>query len=245
MEHQLSLRNIRNTLIRLEETIIFGLIERSQFCLNQWVYQRGTPDIAFAPESLLEYMLHDCERSHAKVRRYTSPDEEPFFSDLPSPLLPALAFSDNPLHSNTININPTIMSVYIYDILPSICKPGDDHQYGSSAVNDVTLLQSLSKRIHFGKFVAECKYRETPELFTPAIQKQDRTTLMDLITKPPVEEAVLERVSNKTRTFTSELDVLPESHCVSPEAVRQIYKQWIIPLNKQVQIDYLLTRMNT
>lgn len=38
----LSLSNIRDTLIRLEDTIIFTLIERAQFAYNAPVYQSGT-----------------------------------------------------------------------------------------------------------------------------------------------------------------------------------------------------------
>jgi len=29
--------------------------------------------------SLLQYVLHETEQLHAKLRRYTSPDEHPFF----------------------------------------------------------------------------------------------------------------------------------------------------------------------
>ena len=37
----LSLNNIREQLIRLEDTIIFALIERAQFAHNQSVYEIG------------------------------------------------------------------------------------------------------------------------------------------------------------------------------------------------------------
>ena len=80
-----SLESIRSTLIRQEETIIFALIERAQFRQNKGIYQ---VDHATAVEgkgedseaiSLFDYMLMETERLHAKVRRYTSPEEHPFF----------------------------------------------------------------------------------------------------------------------------------------------------------------------
>ena len=37
----LSLERIRSTLIRLEDTIIFGLIERAQFAHNPRIYESG------------------------------------------------------------------------------------------------------------------------------------------------------------------------------------------------------------
>lgn len=40
-----------------------------------------------------------------------------------------------------------------------ITEVGDDGNYGSSAMYDVFCLQALSRRIHFGKFVAEAKFR--------------------------------------------------------------------------------------
>ena len=39
----LALNNIREALIRQEDTIIFSLIERSQFAYNKPVYEEGTP----------------------------------------------------------------------------------------------------------------------------------------------------------------------------------------------------------
>lgn len=40
-----------------------------------------------------------------------------------------------------------------------IAQPGDDYNYGSAGVLDVLCLQALSKRIHYGKYVAEAKFR--------------------------------------------------------------------------------------
>jgi len=59
----LSLDSIRSSLIRQEETIIFALIERSQFLQNQQVYEKGAMGSFVDQEdpseslSFLEYML--------------------------------------------------------------------------------------------------------------------------------------------------------------------------------------------
>lgn len=42
---------------------------------------------------------------------------------------------------------------------PAITPGGDDGNYGSAATLDVLVLQALSTRIHYGKFVAEAKFR--------------------------------------------------------------------------------------
>ncbi len=45
--------------------------------------------------SLLEYMLWETEQMHCKVRRYTSPDEHPFFPhDSPPLILPPIQYPE-------------------------------------------------------------------------------------------------------------------------------------------------------
>lgn len=55
MDHSaaLSLDNIRQSLIRQEDTIIFALIERAQFAANSPVYQSGAMPVPGAASSLL------------------------------------------------------------------------------------------------------------------------------------------------------------------------------------------------
>ena len=244
MDDQLALDNIRNVLTRLEETIIFGIIERAQFCRNKIIYQKNGVGRELDGESLVGFLLRESERAHAKVRRYTSPDEHPFYRDLPSPILPALNFK-NPLHPNDININDRIREAYENEIIPFICKPGDDSQWGSSAVNDVMLLQALSKRIHYGKFVAESKYQAQPEIFIPYIKGKNRAKIIEAITDETVESRVLDRVVRKASTYGKELEIGPGRPEVNPEAIRELYARWIIPLNKDVQVLYLLERTSS
>ncbi len=244
MSEQLEVNNVRNVLIRLEETIIFALIERTQFLRNAAIYEPGRFGADLEGESLVGFMLLECERSHAKVRRYTSPDEHPFFEDLPDPILPPLHLDHNPLQPNTININSSIRKVYEDKIVPYICRDGDDDQYGSAAVCDVACLQSLSKRIHYGKFVAESKARKASDSLRSAMQDSDPEAIMEAITDIDVENQVLERVGTKARTYTHELAATSTSPTVDPESIIDIYRSWVIPMNKQVQVDYLLQRGN-
>lgn len=241
MKNALNLNQVRNVLIRLEETIIFALIERAQFCANAAIYTCGGGGDALPDSSILDYLLRESERAHARMRRYTSPDEHPFFTDLPEPILPPQA-SDSPLVANQVNINADIKQTYIDDIVPLVCAPGDDGNYGSSAVCDVSALQTLSRRIHYGKFVAESKYQQAPELFDAAIRAGDEDKLHAIITKPEVEEAVLARVHDKASTYTRELATAPYGHCVKAETIVEIYRRWVIPMNKRVQVQYLLEK---
>ena len=237
---QLQISNVRNVLIRLEETIIFALIERAQYLHNPAIYKRGSFGDVLEGESLTGFLLLETERSHAKVRRYESPDEQPFFANLPAPILPPLRLDNSPIRPNDININETVRRIYENDIIRVICRDGDDNEYGSSAVCDVACLQAISKRIYYGKFVAESKFLEGQPDLLEAIDRGDSEAVMRAITDEEVEAAVLSRVAAKAGTYTRELAETAVSTTVAPETIVDIYRRIIIPLNKEVQVRYLL-----
>lgn len=172
-----------------------------------------------------------------------SPDEYPFTDNLPEPVLPPLHFP-NILHPNKINANQSILSFYINAIVPRISrratlslsaqKPArgisgrdDDGNYGSAATLDVEVLQSISKRVHYGKdtifyksfmntilirspprigkFVSESKFLQNPSAFIPHIHQRNREALEALITKPEVEKLLLRRLQKKAETYGQDI----------------------------------------
>lgn len=50
--------------------------------------------------------------------------------------------------------------------------------------------QALSKRIHYGMFVAEAKFREKPEQYSELIRRRDEEGIMELLTDRAVEQKV-------------------------------------------------------
>jgi chorismate mutase len=207
----LELGHIRSTLIRQEDTILFNLIERAQFKRNSPIYQTGAEFLAGTDikEPFVKHLLRETECSHAKARRYTSPDEKPFTprSELPAPVLPAQKTPDRLKYLVDIDINYSeqILKMYEEEVLPLICKEGDDGQYGSSAVCDIQALQALSKRIHYGTFVAESKFLAQTEEYTKLIKAGDRAGIMELLTNKEVEERVIKRVQNKAMAYGQEI----------------------------------------
>ncbi|KAF5943344.1 hypothetical protein HYC85_017421 [Camellia sinensis] len=177
----ITLEGIRNSLIRQEDSIIFSLLERAQYCFNVDTYD---PNAFFMDgfHGSVDFMVKETEKLHARVGRYKSPDEHPFFlNDLPDPMLPPLQ--------------------YLRDLLTRLVREGDDGNCGSAAVCDTICLQALSKRIHYGKFVAGAKFRASPDAYEAAIRAQDRTRLMDLLTYPTVEEAIKSSVEMKAKAY--------------------------------------------
>ena len=244
MNEQLLLENIRGVLMRLEETIVFAVIERAQFRQNHKIYEPAAFGAFLNGECLAGYLLREMESVHARLRRYTSPDEHPFCSDLPQPLLPQMRFDENPLAPNTINFNPELRRIYQTEMVPYFCAPGDDGQYGSSALGDLTVLQALSRRIHYGMFVAESKFRDHQEIYRPVMAARDATKLLELITVPEVEERVLRRVELKAATYGRDPEGRPGQDKIDPAHVVELFRRWLMPMTKKVEVEYLLQRRN-
>ncbi|KAG1347853.1 chorismate mutase 3, chloroplastic [Cocos nucifera] len=246
----LTLDGIRHSLIRQEDTIIFSLLERAQFCYNADTYNHNVFHMDGFDGSLVEFMVRETEKLHAQVGRYKSPDEHPFFPEaLPEPMLPPIQYP-KVLHpvADCININQTIWDMYFSDLLPRLVKEGNDGNCGSSAVCDTICLQALSKRIHYGKFVAEAKFQEAPDVYEPAIKAQDGDQLMRLLTYESVETAIKKRVEVKARIFGQEITVGENNatpvYKITPSLVAELYGHWIMPLTKDVQVEYLLRRLD-
>eukprot|EP00252_Welwitschia_mirabilis_P019334 TRINITY_DN4443_c0_g1_i7.p1 TRINITY_DN4443_c0_g1~~TRINITY_DN4443_c0_g1_i7.p1 ORF type:complete len:333 (-),score=61.91 TRINITY_DN4443_c0_g1_i7:445-1443(-) len=246
----LTLQNIRNSLIRQEDSIIFNLLERAQYCFNAPTYDVDAFPIPGFSGSLVQFILRETERLHARIGRYNRPDEHPFFSEAqPDTFLPHLEYP-HVLHpaANTININEDVWKMYCESLLPGFAINGDDGNYGSTAVCDTMCLQALSKRIHYGKFVAEAKFREDPELYKDAILAQDKDKILSLLTFPVVENEVGRRVEQKAMAYGQEVTLDPSkensNYKIQPSLIAALYVEWIMPLTKQVQVQYLLRRLD-
>lgn len=93
---------------------------------------------------------------------------------------------------------------YLNVMVPAIAAKGDDEQHGSTVISDIAALQALSKRIHYGKFVAESKYRSNPAGFKRLVEEGDADGVMELLTNAKVEEQVLTRARLKATTYGRE-----------------------------------------
>ena len=63
------------------------------------------------------------------------------------------------------------------------------------------------------------------------------------LTNKPVEIKVLERVRTKASHYGEDLTGSGEAPSVNPDLIRDIYRDIIIPLTKEVEVDYLLERV--
>ncbi|MFQ6658162.1 hypothetical protein Gotur_027553 [Gossypium turneri] len=249
---RLTLESVRDSLIRQEDSIVFSLIERAKFPLNAPTYDPSYFSMPGSYGSLVELVVKQTEAVQAKAGRYENPEEHPFFpDDLPPSQVPPHKYPRvlNPA-AVFVNVNKKIWDVYFNKLLPLFVAPGDDGNYASTAARDLECLQVLSRRIHYGKLVAEVKFRDEWKHYEPAIRARDKKTLMDLLTAPAVEKAVKKRVAKKASIFGQEVKVGDDSdenkgkYKVDPAVVSRFYGDWVIPLTKDVEVQYLLHRLD-
>lgn len=246
----LTLDMVRDSLIRQEDTIVFSLIERARFPLNSPTNNSSYASIPGSSGSLAEFIVKQTEAIQATAGRYENPEEHPFFPDnLPPSLVPPHKYPEV-LHpaAMSVNINKIIWDVYFNKLLPLFATPGDDGNYASTATRDLDCLQALSRRIHYGKLVAEVKFRDERKDYEPPIRAKDRDALVNLLTFADVEEAVKKRVAKKAMTFGQEVKLGDDGNIgkykVDPAIVSRLYGEWVIPLTKDVEVEYLLHRLD-
>ncbi|KAK8916312.1 Chorismate mutase 2 [Platanthera zijinensis] len=249
--NQTSLKTVRESLIRQEDSIVFSLIERARHPYNAAAYDNSS--LKSSGSSLAEIFVREAEHLHAKAGRYDNPEEIPFFSeDLPLPLLPPYNYPQV-LHpvAASVNITKTIWNMYFNELLPILTTKGDDGNYASTLALDLACLQALSRRIHYGKYVAEVKFRDAPMDYSSAIHDKDREALMRMLTFERVEEMVKQRVAKKAMVFGQQVTLEEDNwggdtlnYKVDPTLISRLYSDWIIPLTKVVEVEYLLLRLD-
>jgi len=241
---QLRLETIAQKLESLEETIVYKLIDRAQFCVNAVVYRPGESGFIGEPEvSLFELRLRSQEEIDSHFGRFCVPEERPFSATLPAARR-VVRIPDTGLHIadyDCINLTGDILAGY-RALITQICKDGDDGQYGSSVEHDVYALQAIARRIHYGSlYVAESKFRSAPDSYMKLIENHDTTALEQLLTRKEVEDAILARVLNKVAYAQGRVNMAIRQ-VIDPERVLSFYRDCIIPLTKKGEVRYLLNR---
>lgn len=264
-----ALEAIRAQLLRQEDALLWAWVRRAQYRGNAAVYEPGgVPASGLRGASLLMFLLEETEVLHAKVRRFTSPDEHAFFpASLGPPLVEAVRDHPSPLPDGLgadhprLNLNADVLAAHLGDVLPRLAPPGDDGNWGSTALADVACLQALSKRVHFGKLVAEAKFQAAPEKLAALAEAGDEAALLEALTVPAQEARVLCRVARKAAVYGRALGGLEAEEepavevdgeasasslatPLTPELASDLWSV-VIALTKKAEVAYLLERCST
>jgi len=104
--------------------------------------------------------------------------------------------------------------------------------------------------VHYGKFIAESKFSTKPSDFMPHILNPNPAALETLIVKPEVERKLLLRLRKKAAIYAQDpVDVNGDPSATGAEkidvdGVVDLYESYIIPLTKEVEVEYLLHRLD-
>lgn len=228
----------------LEETIIHRLIDRAQFAANSVAYRPGESGFAGEPtRSLLDIRLLYQERMDAEFGRFHVPEERPFHRELPDSRR-TVSLPENSLRIpdfDLVNVTGEILAAY-RSFIPRLCPQGDDGQYGSAVEHDVSALQAISRRIHFGSmYVAEAKFRENPSRYRSLIASGDNAAIEELLTRKEVEANIQTRVREKVAHIQGNVNSRVRS-VVDADVVLAFYRDTVIPLTRRGEVRYLCAR---
>lgn len=233
-----NLNEVRNRLEALEETIVFRILDRAQFKYNSIVYTKDAFSLPNSHENLsfLDYTHKSTEQIYAKLGRFNVVEEKPFFT------VKSTNSDQFPVNSNEINLTAQIHKYYSNFLRISL-ENDDDGEYVNTVEADIALLLAVSKRIHYGAFyVAECKFQEKPEEFTEAVKAGNKDKVLDMLVNRQAEENVLIRVFDKCQiiqsAYTSKL-----RKTIEPKVVVDFYKNIIIPLTVEGELQYFFQRV--
>jgi chorismate mutase len=240
----ISLSEISQKLESYEETIVFKLIDRAQYAVNEVIYEPGKSGFKGAGDnSLLELRIRFQEQMDIQFGKFCVPEERPFIKSFSTPRRKAMINDRGILieDCNVVNLTADIMKEY-RSLVPLFCAPGDDGHYGSSVEHDVYALQAISRRIHFGSlYAAESKFSSDPEGFGQLIVARDEDALLKRLTRKDVEEKIIERIREKTVSTQATVNRAIR-RVVEPDVIANFYRECLIPLTKKGQVQYLLHR---
>ena len=94
--------------------------------------------------------------------------------------------------------------------------------------------------------MAEAKYQSDKELYRKLILAQDAEGIESSITNSAVEQKILERLKEKCETYGTDPSLKYSQKMqlkVKPELIVGLYRDYVIPLTRKVEVDYLLRRL--
>ena len=232
----LNLEHIRRLLERMEDPIIYSLIERLQY---------GQSDM---DEEYLKKLFHDLESIYVTRGRYFPHAPEYPFTDpkrLPKSAEPIdKAAAESWLtYYDSANVNEQLLEDYFEKAVPIFVGGSQDlfddtSRQLQAASCDIKCLQLISTRVHAGRLVAEVKYRQGG--YNDLVETGDFDGIMKKLTNPLVEDVVLKRIRHKVATFTVYQQFINKE--LLADQIAYLFEQMIIPWTKYVEVDYLLAK---
>lgn len=136
---------------------------------------------------------------------------------------------------------PLLEQGYRECVLPALTQTGITFVTAATVqACDVACLHALLLRLRFAVLVAESKIKAADVRLRTAAAAGDTAGLNDLITYPIVERAVIERARGHVAEFARHQHLPPGQTAALSSAVAAVYRDWILPLSRDVQVSWLI-----
>lgn len=251
-----SLSTVRSTLANLEDSIIAALISRAKLpsssaaVLKNWYgsngdfirylqpferdfaalgkYDAGTGEVPFTlayPVTGSDYGEGAGKGEGGEGESFSVNDE--VYRQYIDLVIPGIASFTNNTSTNTNNSTPA----------PSTANtPTTPPSPATILSADYALLSLLSRRVHYGKFVAEAKYASAPSLFT---NLTDASRIRTLLTDTAQEGVVRRRTAAKAAYAGARLDFDAGTGVVDAGS---LFGKFLIPGTTGVEVRWVEVR---
>jgi chorismate mutase len=245
-----TLATIRDTLALFEDSIILNLIARTKLPASNIWYNENM--------GFLQY-LQELEIVVARLGKYDVwTGEIPFDLEYPLHQTPFAINMVSPLPSistETFSVNSAVYQQYIDLILPAIASFNSTAAAFENSTSLATLLMAdhnlmslISKRIHYGKVVAETKYVNNASIFANVT---DRAMVEALLTDKAQESVVKTRSEAKAKYLSAHLNFNSTTGALLNSSKGAFDPRWVgqelfgrilIPTTTEVEVQYILSR---
>lgn len=127
-----------------------------------------------------------------------------------------------------------LLSFYFSNFLPVNCG-SLELPTESAFFKDLNILFSISERMRLGINVAAAKFQANPKLYRKLTADNNIKEINKQLTNNEVEQKILQRVGETAKRFDF---VNP---LFNPQTVASFFKDCIIPLTKEIELEYLLS----
>lgn len=215
---------IRIKLDQMTESIISLVKDRSRYKLNKKVYIKNAIPIKNKKDiSFFEFALEGLEKYHASLGRYLFPDQEPLILKFVFQPSVKRIVPESPILKVKIDLAKRIINFYL-KFLEKLCFRGDDPlSYGETVWCDAKIVQTLGERINLGKYVAEAKLKENPDLG----KIKNRNELEKELRILEREREVLKRAKKIAKKYK-----------LDPKLIEELFK-WLMKETLKVEVEYI------
>ncbi|KAI9079235.1 hypothetical protein K1719_038840 [Acacia pycnantha] len=190
-------------------------------------------------------LVSKLEHLQAAFGGFSVPEEVPFFpQELPEEWRSATDPAAMPEPENPLVLDPVatapnfiskLWSLYVLGILAHMnLKQHNDGRQGSALTCDASCIQAISKRVHWGKFLAEAKFQSRPDEFKQAVEAQSLEKLNSCLMCQEHRDGAVKRYVQMANATADKQVALAAN----------VYIGLVLPFTEVRERDYIVAKLS-